>query len=325
MLANGGMGILALRVLGLGSTATYQLFKSHRSKIKSSTADRNTQSQHSHSSSPNTSSTELQSQSSPHLRNLYRLLSDFHKLQCTYSITLQIASFIALYGPPSTTHSIKNPFDESFLLLVSTNGIVPIAITFYTLKLCNKITLYHVLLTSLSTLFASYTGIEIVRLLLKPLDKTGGGGRFRDSGWPAATGGLAPEAICGRRYKITYPKKLRPEKVFLVGAVSCNVIIIGVIARWLAQSFPLMINRIFLPKSTTRSMRKMIHLAASLILIWCAAMEFFFFYQILVPQYDRIVNFNDWGFGQIVGITIWAVVIIDYARHEVGLLREDGS
>lgn len=49
-------------------------------------------------------------------------------------------------------------------------------------------------------------------------------------------------------------------------------------------------------------------------------MEYFFFYQMLVPQYDRIVNFEDWGFGQIVGIAVWAVVILDLARHEIGML-----
>lgn len=69
--------------------------------------------------------------------------------------------------------------------------------------------------------------------------------------------------------------------------------------------------------------KKMMHVAAVSVLIWCTAMESFFFYQILVPQYNRIVNFNDRGFGQIVGFTIWAVVVIDFLRHEIGSLGGD--
>ena len=52
-------------------------------------------------------------------------------------------------------------------------------------------------------------------------------------------------------------------------------------------------------------------------------MELLFFYQMLVPQDDRIVKVGDWGFGQIVGIAVWAVVIIDFVRHEIGSLCGD--
>ena len=281
-----------------------------------------------------TPSTKPQPVASPHLSNFHRFLSDFHKLQCYYSITLQIASFIALYGPPSITHSIKNPFDEAFLLLVSTNGIIPIAIMFYTLGLCNRVNLYNVLLTSLSAILGSCTGIQIVKLLSKPHDKAKGA-KLSDSGWPAATGGLAPEGICGRKYEITYPKKLKPEKVFLAGAALCDALIFTIISQWLIESFSHrlhislrdrhlpFIKRSSLSKTTMKVIRRVIHVAAAFTLIWCTAMEYFFFYQTLVPQHDRIVNFNDWGFGQIVGIAVWAVAIVDFLGHEIGSLLGD--
>ena len=31
------------------------------------------------------------------------------------------------------------------------------------------------------------------------------------------------------------------------------------------------------------------------------------------------MDVNDWGFGQIGGITVWFAVIIDLARHEIGM------
>ena len=192
----------SIAMLSFAIVAIYQVIRPRRSNRHPPPTAQNNQRRHTHSYS-NTPYTRPQLVTSPHLLNFHRFLSDFHKLQCYYSTTLQIASFIALYSPSSTTDSIKNPFDEAFLLLVSTNGIVPIAVTFYTLRLCDRVTLYHILLTSLSAILGSCTGIEIVRLLSKPYDRTEGTS-ISDSGWPAATGGLAPEGICGRRYEITY-------------------------------------------------------------------------------------------------------------------------
>ncbi|KAL8710182.1 MAG: hypothetical protein Q9220_005265 [cf. Caloplaca sp. 1 TL-2023] len=310
----GGLGMIlsyliqtSIAVLGFMTIAVYQIIQLYRSGSAISTPPRKVQCDQSRSPS-NTTSSEFQDKISPHLRNFHRFLSEFHKLQCYYSITLQIASFIALHGPQSARRSIKNPFDESFLLLVSTNGIVPVATTFYTLHLCRELTIYHVLLTSLSAIFASYTGIEIVSLLLKPFISS----KFPDSGWPAATGGLAPEAVCGRKYQIKYPKKLRPEKVFLVGLASCDLIIIGLMVCRLAPFLRKLFQ--FLRRSSQRRhpflimpppkfkiitglTSRTVHVGVGSILTWCAAIEFFFYYQILVPQYDRIVNFDDWGFG----------------------------
>ena len=320
-------------MLSLAALALYQYVRTRRSKGRPRSRAQEDQSQQSLPSSK-APVTKPQPAATPYLRNFYRFLSDFHKLQCCYSITLQIASFIALYGPPSTTASIRNPFDEAFLLLVSTNGIIPIAVTFYTLGLCEGVTLYHVLLTSLCAISSSCTGIEIVKLLSKPYDRTEGT-RFSDTGWPAATGGLAPEAICGRKYEITYPKKLRPNKIFLAGTALSDALIFGVIVWWVVTSFPCVVRnakwstqngrltfvgRLSLSDHAISWMRRALHVTAAFILVWCATMEYFFFYQTLVPQYDRIVNFRDWGFGQIVGIAVWAVVMIDFVRRQIASL-----
>ena len=260
---------------------------------------------------------------SPHMENSLRYLSEFHKLKCYYSITLQIALLIAQYGPSSTTHSIRNPFDEAFLLLLSINGILPIALVLYTLALFDKVTLYLISVTSLSVIFASDTGITIVKLLSEPYDSAKGT-RGSSVDWPAATGGLAPEAICGRRYIIKYPKKLKPETVFMVGAVLCDALLAVLIVRWCIEKWS---ARPSSPYQSRRS-EKMAglaksagHIAAAAIFLFCTGKEYFFFYQMLVPQHDRIVNFQDWGFEQIVGIAVWAVVILDFARHEISMLE----
>ena len=260
---------------------------------------------------------------SPHLKNFLHYLSEFHKLQCYYLITLQIAALIALYGPSSTTHSIRNPFDESFLLLLSINGILPIVLTLYTLALFGKITLYLISFTSFTVILASDTGITIVRLLSEPYDSAKGT-RGSSLDWPATTGGLAPEAICGRKYIISYPKKLKPENIFMVGAVLCDALLVALIVQWCFtkwSSRPSSPHRSRRFENITGRAKSAGHMAAASIFLFCAGMEYFFFYQMLVAQHDRIVNFQDWGFGQIVGIAVWAVVIIDFARHEISMLE----
>ena len=143
-------------------------------------------------------------------------------------------------------------------------------------------------------------------------------------------GGQAPEIICGRNYEIRYPDNLKPEKVFLVGAVLCDALLVVVIGRWLTTAYPFrclqkrsrrpsLSNSLLRSGKIARRAESAGYVAAAFVFLYCTSIENFFFYQMLVPQYDRIVNFEDWGFGQIVGIAVWAVVIIDLARHEIGM------
>ena len=348
---------LSVALINLLFTALYRFLRTHRYQKQGSTATRSNRQglPDADSISPDTIASE---NASPHLQNFLRYLSDFHKLQCYYAITLQIATLIALYGPSTTTHSIRNPFDEAFLLLLSINGILPVSIMLYSLALVGDITIYDICLTSLSAILASDTGITIVNFLSQP-HNSGKGTRGSYIDWPAATGGLAPETICGRRYKIRYPKKLTPEKVFLVGTVLCDGFLIGLIIWWiLATYYPHKTsklsaylqrhrwctrpswclpppNRSPVPSETKprsrsgkiadRAAQSAGHISAAIIFIFATGMEYFCFYQMLVPQYDRIVDFRDWGFGQIVGIAVWAVVFIDLARHEIGMYFETAT
>lgn len=250
---------------------------------------------------PKSSENNPPSDMNPHLRNFLRYLSDFHKLQCYYSITLQIATLIALYGPLSTTHSIRNPFDEAFLLLISINGILPIALILYALALFGKASAYHLSLSGLSAILATDTGFTIVKLLSEPY---GSAQQSRGSyiDWSPATGGLAPEVICGRRYVINYPKKLKPEKIFMVGAVLCDVLMMGIVANCLCTAYPRLLwpfRRFFQKSKSDRSLslsdRSLLHrleqqgtiscwvvsashATVALVFLFCNTMEFFFFY-----------------------------------------------
>ena len=47
-------------------------------------------------------------------------------------------------------------------------------------------------------------------------------------------------------------------------------------------------------------------------------MELFYFGLLFFEKYS-IMDANDRGFGQIVGITVWFAVIIDLSRHEIGM------
>jgi len=94
-----------------------------------------------------------------HIEICLNALSEFHKAQCLYSIALQIASFVALYGKNS---AYKDSFDEAYLLLLSADGLIPTSITFYTLMLFRYVNDYHIVLTSISALLASVTGFNLL-------------------------------------------------------------------------------------------------------------------------------------------------------------------
>ena len=67
-----------------------------------------------------------------------------------------------------------------------------------------------------------------------------------------------------------------------------------------------------------RLVKAVLHTLAAIILLACTTMELFFFAKLLFNKYT-ITDLHDWDFGQIVGITVWVAVIIDLARHEIGM------
>lgn len=62
------------------------------------------------------------------------VLTEFHKAQCSFAIALQLASFVVVFGTRRTLDYV----DESLLLLVSADGLIPIVLNLYTLMVYGR-------------------------------------------------------------------------------------------------------------------------------------------------------------------------------------------
>ena len=262
---------------------------------------------------------------------ILHLTSEFHKLQCYYSLVLQTAALIVLYT--NNTPSVRNTTDETFLLLISANGLIPVSLTFYALSLFHHaVTIYIVVLTTTSALLASVTGFHIVA------DYSAVDGKVLVGGtWPAACGRLSPEKVCGWSETLLYHRW--PNGFFLACGVACDGIILALMVWYLlkgrhdqkhrassSSSSSFSSSSLTISISTKergqRAIRRWMsistHTAAITILLFFTAIEFFFFKLVLV-EHTNIVDRGNWSFGQIVGIATWSAVIVDFVRLEIGM------
>lgn len=240
-------------------------------------------------------------------------MGEFPKLQCYYAIALLIASFVALYG---RNDADRAQLDDVFLMLISANGLIPVSLTFYTLMLLRRTTPYHIVLTIMSALLASTTGFWIVRNYSSDQPAT-------SEKWPDTCGALSPQYICGG-YKFKMNDAYDPQIFFTVAATLCDILILYLVV-WYAlirfkNEYLARLKKKLLPKGsrTLPLVKAVLHTLAVIILLACTTMELFFFVKLLFNKHT-ITDLHDWGFGQIVGITVWVAVIVDLARHEIGM------
>ena len=282
----------------------------------------------------------------------YRLLwicfsREFHKVQCYYSVILQIASLTALCREDSP---VRNIIDGTYLLLLSANGTIPIAMTFYGLSLVDKIRPHTIMLTVVAVTLSSTSGIHIATTFSDFRASLSGGA------WPDVCGGLSPEYMCGHKPRLKYD--MLPHRLVLAGAIFCDVLVCVIILRCLLK--PIIIYRhhcrqssaieihcaldnlesIFgrdgpgrmggTPTNQIRSNSKsnlysyMIHGTIIVVLMFFYSALMYFYKQLLMDPDDiNIVDNHDWSFGQIVGIATWSTLIVDLVRHTIGTFYLD--
>lgn len=259
---------------------------------------------------PDHLSTQSRKDDEGHVRSWLFSLSDFHKAQCFYSIALQIASFVATNGKN------RNRVDELFLLLISADGILPIAIALYTLVLLEQARNHDVVLAGISALLASITGFSIV--LAYPSTTTIDGAT-----WPASCGGLSPQGICDTIDFLNFDHNYYANLFFIGPAIALDILMASLVLQYCS---PRLMRLRFLTMRARPQMlgrrvgmvlTSALHFGAVLIISICSAIELFFFSKLLVRDDNAFVP-RHWSFGQVVGITIWSAVIIDLIRLEVG-------
>ena len=233
-----------------------------------------------------------------------RSLSDFHKAQCFYSIALQIASFVFIYGKN------QNRTDDMFLLLISANGLIPVATVLYTLLLLRRAKVYDVILAGISGLLASITGFGIV--LGYPRTEN-----VSDVDGPVSCGRLSPQWICAHTIEMEW--NYHPDFFFAGGAAALDILMISLIIWYCLPTLRTHLNsKLPRHRMVNKKARMMLvltlHILSILSLCSCIAFEYFFFHVILGNDNPYISH--EWSFGQVVGITIWSAVIIDLIRYE---------
>ena len=244
-----------------------------------------------------------------HAKLWIKTLSDFHKVQCFYSMALQIASCVAFFG----SHTVRNRTDELYLLLVSTNGILLVTLSLYTLSLVREARSYDVALAGLSASSASLIGFSV--LVAFPNTTNIGGDT-----WPETCGSYSPERIC--RYNLQY---FHADLFFLVFAAACDLVLCCLISRHFVAVINSQRN---VAQYTNKGLRNLegrrilmavLHTTATLILLSSAAVEVHFFRMLFYSS--SIISLHDWSIGQILGIAIWLGIIIDLLRHEIGMYK----
>lgn len=260
-------------------------------------------------------SVEAKEEDNEHLNFWLRSLSAFHKAQCFYSIVLQIAAVVAIYGKN------KNRADDEFLILISANGLVPVADTLYTLLLLQYAHLYDVILAGTSAFLASFTVVSIIFGFSSTVRVTGGD-------WPASCGGLSPYFVCDAQMDfdpVDFPS-INPEDLgsiaihspeaekdakIIGGAIVFDIImallILSYFLPWLSTKIPAKIR--YFPRLTSVS------IPVFLVLCVGSGVDLYALKLFLSPE--NPLTSHEWSFGQIVGITVWSAVIVDVLRYEI--------
>ncbi|MCJ1269855.1 hypothetical protein MMC22_009748 [Lobaria immixta] len=251
-----------------------------------------------------------------HLNFRLRSLSAFHMAQCFYSIALQIAAIVAIYGKN------KNREDDIFLILISANGLVPVADTLYTLLVVRYARLYDLILAGTSALLASFTAFSIIFGFSSTVSLTG-------SDWPASCGGLSPQFVCDVQFDFQ-PEffvfggqvSMAEKRAYIIGGailfdIIVALLILSYFLPWLSTKIPIKI-RYFSRLASKRLPRLVLVGLCNVVLSGGTIVELCVLGLFLSP--DIALTGHKWSFGQIVGITVWSAVIVDVLRYEIFFL-----
>jgi hypothetical protein len=263
-------------------------------------------------------------------------LAEFHKAQCYFVIALQIATFVITYSKTTPVINV----DQEFLLMVAVDGGLPVVLTLYTLMTFGKRSWYMIGLSIISVVMSTFNGTHITRNFSSYTDVKGLG--------PATCGGVGPAGLCYGLGANDYiiDTSISADDYFLVMSIvdvcaGCLVIwkILTESTNWwsvastavtkrMAKILAPLVGRIKptngLPADKVRRFNKinrLLHLSITIflhfviiaLLLCCMGLEFFLFQELLTSPY---VDAKSWGFGQIVGITIWMGVILELVYLE---------
>jgi hypothetical protein len=253
------------------------------------------------------------------------VVAEFHKSQCYFAMALQIATFVIIRGDfGSTTWSDKN-----FLLLVSADGLVPVVLTLYTIMAFGTKSWYIIVLTVITVILSSITGGLTSRRFLQPttfVDIASGGN------WPATCGGIGPVGICNFGLDPGIASGALLVAIGVLDTITIVLVLWKVFTQstnsWSTVTKWLPVHRTSATTGATdhpagfkkaiqfvrrHPFKVLLHSLATSALLALVGLELYEFDQIFN---DGSVDLTGWGFGQIVGITIWISVFTELGYLE---------
>lgn len=254
------------------------------------------------------------------------ILADFQKAQCYLTIALQIASFVVIFSDlVSTSYN-----DQNLLLLVSLDGLIPVVLGLYTLMTFGKKSWYMITLSVISVALASATGCYISLKVLLPQASQSDVQTINVAGgtWPAVCGGTGPEGVCNGIGPNAVGFDDDSSAFLAMMAVLDAITVLLVLWKistestiaWSTASGWLANRLTGQQKSREHNLHRIqyvtrifFHFLVASSILGCLAVELYFFDQIFTSS---LVDFTSWGFGQIVGITVWAGIFIEAAYLE---------
>lgn len=242
---------------------------------------------------------------------------------------MQIASCVVIFSDlKSTIYS-----DQNFLLLVSLDGLIPVVLTLYTLMAFGKKSWYMIILSLIPVVLASITGGYLATKVLLTQEADATVISVTGGGWPATCGNIGPGVFCAGMGPNVYG--YGDTSGSFLGIMALLDVITGLLILWkLLTDYTTLwetttkwlAGKLTTPRSEHhlavtddayhRSLRRVqttsrviCHSVAASAILACLGVEFYYFFVIFISAF---VDFHSWSFGQIVGITTWAAVFIEF-------------
>lgn len=139
-----------------------------------------------------------------HLTQLVAALTDFHKAQCFFMLSINITVLVVIQRGGFDPHSLQQTYDTYvFLLVLAANGFLPITFTLTNLYLVGMLSWFLILLSTVTVMLSIATLASVGRFNPSEADmrnlKT-----LAASGGPPECDGFQPGIYCLRTAGFTY-------------------------------------------------------------------------------------------------------------------------
>jgi len=254
-------------------------------------------------------------------------LSEFHKAQCYLAIALQAAAFVLIFTDlDSTSYN-----DQNLLLLVGLDGLIPIVLSLYTLMTFGRKSWYMIILSVITVVMASVQGAYITHHVLLPQPDGASSVTAAGGHWPLACSNIGPSALCSGMgpNEVGFDDDAAAFDAIMAVMVTITALLVlwkistdsttiwsslsGCLATRLSGKVDGDARYRRSLQIAKRAVRIFFHSIILVGSLGCLLVEFYYFNLLFTSP---LVNFRDWSFGQIVGITTWAGVFVDFAYLE---------